>query len=178
MITPRLMLTKHLTVIAFSISLAATACVRDASLGADTSSNVTPRSTEIAIDAGALRLASAGASKESTISAIPAAAPTLPVPPINVSISFCAQSSACSLGDYCAYPPGALCAGGAASRSGTCVALPMSCNADYVPVCGCDGKRYVNVCAAAQAGVSVAGTTECKASESELDAGMVHARSM
>jgi len=45
--------------------------------------------------------------------------------------------------------------------SGTCAVLPSSCSTFSSPVCGCDGKTYVNACTAAQTKVSVAATGLC-----------------
>ena len=39
--------------------------------------------------------------------------------------------------------------------------MPEACDANYLPVCGCDDMTYGNACEAAMAGVSVASAGEC-----------------
>jgi hypothetical protein len=70
------------------------------------------------------------------------------------------QGAACALGAYCNYAPAAHC--GAADQTGTCAAMPQTCNGNYAPVCGCNGKTYANSCAAALAGTSVESEGACK----------------
>jgi hypothetical protein len=65
----------------------------------------------------------------------------------------------CGAGEYCAYPPSAIC--GAADAPGVCTEKPDACDDQYEPVCGCDDKTYGNACYAARAGVSVASEGEC-----------------
>jgi hypothetical protein len=66
---------------------------------------------------------------------------------------------ACANGEYCNYPPEALC--GAADQTGTCAPIPQACTLQYDPVCGCDDMTYGNACAAAANGVSVVHDGEC-----------------
>jgi len=47
--------------------------------------------------------------------------------------------------------------------TGSCAAVPESCNGVASQVCGCDGVTYLNACYAAQAGVSVAKLGACPA---------------
>jgi Kazal-type serine protease inhibitor-like protein len=66
---------------------------------------------------------------------------------------------ACADGEYCNYPPAAIC--GKADGSGTCEKLPETCATIDEPVCGCDGNTYSNACEAAMAGVSVEKAGAC-----------------
>jgi hypothetical protein len=67
----------------------------------------------------------------------------------------------CPKSQYCDFPIDAMC--GAADAGGTCMTRPQVCDALFKPVCGCDGHTYSSGCAAASAGVSVAGEGECAA---------------
>ena len=67
--------------------------------------------------------------------------------------------TACNGGDsscgplaWCAAPCGGV---------GTCKAKPAVCGKDIAPVCGCNGKDYLNACSAAQQGISVAKDGSC-----------------
>ena len=70
-----------------------------------------------------------------------------------------AFSLSCGDGEYCEYPPAALC--GAADATGVCKPFPDNCVSLYDPVCGCDDKTYGNDCSAHMAGVSVAHHGTC-----------------
>jgi len=65
----------------------------------------------------------------------------------------------CSATEYCAYVPGQAC--GAADASATCQPRPAACTANIDLVCGCDGKTYANICAAAQAGFGYGSKGAC-----------------
>lgn len=67
--------------------------------------------------------------------------------------------ASCPDGQYCSYPPEALC--GASDQTGTCAVQPDACTLQFDPVCGCDGLTYGNACAAASFGVSIASEGEC-----------------
>lgn len=67
-------------------------------------------------------------------------------------------SAQCDAGEICVYDDEALC--GAADAPGTCVSVP-ECSDDDEAVCACGGEEYPNLCAAAEAGVSIDGTGPC-----------------
>src|SRR5439155_23847566 len=62
----------------------------------------------------------------------------------------------CAGGDYCEKGQGA-CTG-----MGICRQQPGACIGVLEPVCGCDGRTYVNACEAARAGVSVGNEGPCR----------------
>lgn len=68
----------------------------------------------------------------------------------------------CKDGEFCSYAPDAQC--GAADQPGVCTPIPKACDvgdADYKPVCGCDGATYPNACMAYLKSVAVAKQGEC-----------------
>lgn len=75
----------------------------------------------------------------------------------------------CNEGEFCNYPKDALC--GRADAVGVCEVEPEACDADYRPVCGCDGETYSNACVAHASGVSVEREGACAESS---DAGGRH----
>jgi len=71
----------------------------------------------------------------------------------------CKSNRDCPDSYYCAFAKGC-------EAPGECRPQPESCEETYVPVCGCDGETYKNLCEAAAAGVSVASEGECEDKES------------
>ena len=65
----------------------------------------------------------------------------------------------CVSGSYCKTDNG--CGG----RVGTCVELPLTCDAIEDPVCGCDNETYNNACEAAAAGKNIVREGECLKAE-------------
>ena len=57
----------------------------------------------------------------------------------------CGRSAFCDFDENC----------GRADESGTCLAIPVACTQQFLPVCACDGLEYSNACFAAGASVSV-----------------------
>ncbi len=64
-----------------------------------------------------------------------------------------ATETQCGYGLWCDFPAGSAC--GANDEVGECVVRPDACPNTVAPVCGCDGKRYDNVCLAHKAGVDI-----------------------
>ena len=65
----------------------------------------------------------------------------------------------CPAGEFCSYQIGADCGDG--DKPGHCMKKPEMCAQIFKPVCGCDGKKYPNDCAAAAAATGVRAEGEC-----------------
>jgi hypothetical protein len=73
------------------------------------------------------------------------------------TVVVCTGDSQCSTADYCA--------GSGCGTAGTCQPRPELCSDLVDPVCGCDGRTYINPCDAEQAGTRVASQGVCAASD-------------
>jgi len=71
----------------------------------------------------------------------------------------CHDNSSCSSGEYCSFTPG-LC--GRGRTPGWCRPRPASCNGEYAPVCGCDGRIHDSECEAQRAGIDLAAIGGCQ----------------
>jgi len=65
----------------------------------------------------------------------------------------------CAEDEYCDW--GANSCGMSRGDEGTCTPRPDACDANYEPVCGCDGASHSNECGAYSVGTDVAGDGGC-----------------
>jgi len=70
-----------------------------------------------------------------------------------------AAGATCDPGFVCHYAPNAEC--GETGAQGACFPMPSTCTKDYSPICGCDGRSYVNICVAHSHGVSPRHAGQC-----------------
>ncbi len=70
-----------------------------------------------------------------------------------------APGATCDAGFVCHYAPNAEC--GETGAQGACFPIPSTCTKDYSPICGCDGRTYLNICVAHSHGVSPRQSGEC-----------------
>ncbi len=72
----------------------------------------------------------------------------------------CDSDRACGAGEYCDWRANSC--GALGEDEGTCKPSPEACDAEYAPVCGCDGETHSNECVANGQGSDVSAAGGCE----------------
>ncbi|HGG58070.1 MAG TPA: hypothetical protein ENK31_09775, partial [Nannocystis exedens] len=72
----------------------------------------------------------------------------------------CNDDGECGAGEYCDWTANSC--GNSGEDVGTCKPSPEGCDAEYAPVCGCDGEVHSNECVANGAGTDVSAAGGCE----------------
>ncbi len=72
----------------------------------------------------------------------------------------CSGDGSCAAGEYCDWTANSC--GMSGEDKGTCKPSPEGCDAQYAPVCGCDGEVHSNACVANGAGTDISAAGGCQ----------------